>query len=184
MLDPRTFVRSVTRGRARIRHAALAGLSAEEVKQLTDMLLAYEGITSVSINPRVGSLLVTWDETKTNAEALLEAAAFFLPEEEPAAEEPAAGCTCCGEVKKVADGAVRAAKGASNRVLDLLAPVVAPDQQKGGRVRRVTQNRIMLAAFGVSIATLAVRGVAAHLAFGAAFMALLGIHLYQHRRVI
>ena len=52
------------------------------------MIAGFDGITSVKLNPRVGSLLVTWDETKTNAESLLAAAQFFLPDE-PAAEEAA-----------------------------------------------------------------------------------------------
>lgn len=52
------------------------------------MIAGFDGITSVKLNPRVGSLLVTWDETKTNAESLLAATQFFLPDE-PAAEEAA-----------------------------------------------------------------------------------------------
>ena len=85
MLDPRTFVRSVTHGRARIRHASLKGLSADEAKVIADMVEGFDGITSVSINPRVGSLLVTWDESQTNAEALLQAAEEF----------GTAGRSCC-----------------------------------------------------------------------------------------
>ena len=88
MLDPKEFVRSICHGRARIRHASLRGLSPEEVESLTTMIAGFDGITSVKLNPRVGSLLVTWDETKTNAESLLAAAQFFLPDE-PAAEEAA-----------------------------------------------------------------------------------------------
>ena len=88
MLDPKEFVRSICHGRARIRHASLCGLSPEEVESLTTMIAGFDGITSVKLNPRVGSLLVTWDETKTNAESLLAAAQFFLPDE-PAAEEAA-----------------------------------------------------------------------------------------------
>lgn len=166
MLDPKEFVRSICHGRARIRHASLRGLSPEEVESLTTMIAGFDGITSVKLNPRVGSLLVTWDETKTNAESLLAAAQFFLPDE-PAAEE-----------------AGSLVKSGAHRALDLLAPVVAPDVKAGGRTRRVTQNRLMAAGYALSLAGLAFRGAKAHLLFGALFTVLLGVHLYQHRRVL
>ena len=204
MLDPKEFVRSICHGRARIRHASLRGLSPEEVESLTTMIAGFDGITSVKLNPRVGSLLVTWDETKTNAESLLAAAQFFLPDE-PAAEEAAevfegaqdqdaqpeaAKTPCCaaGCVAKQPAKLVREAgslvKSGAHRALDLLAPVVAPDVKAGGRTRRVTQNRLMAAGYALSLAGLAFRGAKAHLLFGALFTVLLGVHLYQHRRVL
>ena len=147
MLDPKEFVRSICHGRARIRHASLRGLSPEEVESLTTMIAGFDGITSVKLNPRVGSLLVTWDETKTNAESLLAAAQFFLPDE-PAAEEAAevfegaqdqdaqpeaAKTPCCAGAclaehpAKLVREAGRLVKSGAHRALDLLAPVVAPD---------------------------------------------------------
>ena len=192
MIDPRTFVRSVTHGRARLRHASLKGLSTDEAKSIADMLEGFDGITSVELNPRVGSLLVTWDESKTNAQSLLDAAAFFLPEEEIV--EDAASDVADGREEKPAANAKKAcalcdascglAKKGADKVLDLLAPVVAPDAAKGGRTRRVTQNRLMLAAYAVSIASLGMKSMAVHLALGTAFTALLAVHLYQHRRVL
>ena len=68
-------VRSLTRGRARIRHERLRGLDNETCTNIESFLLGLEGVTGCALNPRVGSLLVTWDETKTNADALLESAA-------------------------------------------------------------------------------------------------------------
>ena len=204
MLDPKEFVRSICHGRARIRHASLRGLSPEEVESLTTMIAGFDGITSVKLNPRVGSLLVTWDETKTNAESLLAAAQFFLPDE-PAAEEAAevfegaqdqdaqpeaAKTPCCAGACLAEHPAnlVREAgslvKSGAHRALDLLAPVVAPDVKAGGRTRRVTQNRLMAAGYALSLAGLAFRGAKAHLLFGALFTVLLGVHLYQHRRVL
>ena len=196
MLDPKEFVRSICHGRARIRHASLRGLSPEEVESLTTMIAGFDGITSVKLNPRVGSLLVTWDETKTNAESLLAAAQFFLPDE-PAAEEaaevfegaqdqdaqPEAAKTPCCAAKLVREAGSLVKSGA-HRALDLLAPVVAPDVKAGGRTRRVTQNRLMAAGYALSLAGLAFRGAKAHLLFGALFTVLLGVHLYQHRRVL
>lgn len=208
MLDPRTFVRSVTHGRARIRHASLKGLTAEEVNSLADMISGFDGITSVEVNPRVGSLLVTWDEEKTNAEALLAAAAFFLPEDEeaPAAEAqaaavletdgdaapaaaaaaPAKSCSCREAVAKTAGGALALAKKGAVKALDLAAPIVAPDEIKGrgGRTRRVTQNRLMLGTFALSLGALALRGVRAHVILGVAYTLFLAVHLAQHRRVL
>lgn len=204
MLDPKEFVRSICHGRARIRHASLRGLSPEEVESLTTMIAGFDGITSVKLNPRVGSLLVTWDETKTNAESLLAAAQFFLPDE-PAAEEaaevfegaqdqdtqPEAAKTPCGagaclaeHPAKLVREAGSLVKSGAHRALDLLAPVVAPDVKAGGRTRRVTQNRLMAAGYALSLAGLAFRGAKAHLLFGALFTVLLGVHLYQHRRVL
>jgi hypothetical protein len=204
MLDPKEFVRSICHGRARIRHASLRGLSPEEVESLTTMIAGFDGITSVKLNPRVGSLLVTWDETKTNAESLLAAAQFFLPDE-PAAEEAAevfegaqdqdaqpeaAKTPCCASAclaehpAKLVREAGSLVKSGAHRALDLLAPVVAPDVKAGGRTRRVTQNRLMAAGYALSLAGLAFRGAKAHLLFGALFTVLLGVHLYQHRRVL
>ena len=204
MLDPKEFVRSICHGRARIRHASLRGLSPEEVESLTTMIAGFDGITSVKLNPRVGSLLVTWDETKTNAESLLAAAQFFLPDE-PAAEEAAevfegaqdqdaqpeaAKTPCCDGAclaehpAKLVREAGSLVKSGAHRALDLLAPVVAPDVKAGGRTRRVTQNRLMAAGYALSLAGLAFRGAKAHLLFGALFTVLLGVHLYQHRRVL
>lgn len=205
MLDPRTFVRSVTHGRARIRHASLKGLTADEMKALADMISGFDGITSVEVNPRVGSLLVTWDEEKTNAEALLAAAAFFLPEDEaapaaeaeaeallasedaaPAAAPAAPAKTCAGGVAKTAAGAIDLARAGARTALDFVAPIVAPDEVKGrgGRTRRVTQNRLMLGAFALSLGALAFRGVRAHVVLGVAYTLFLAVHLVQHRRVL
>ena len=170
MLDPRTFVRSITRGRARIRHAALRGSSPSDVEGLSSMIRSMEGVTSVEINPRVGSALVTWDESKTNAEALLAAAAFFLPgDEADEAAEP---------------GALSIAKDAAESALRRVAPFVAPKGVSRGRMLRVTQNRLMLSACAISVATLFVKSPAAHAALGLLFTGFLAVHLYQHRTVL
>lgn len=196
MLDPRTFVRSVTHGRARIRHASLKGLSADEAKVIADMVEGFDGITSVTINPRVGSLLVTWDESQTNAEALLQAAAFFLPEDASDAQTEVAASPAEGEAqapqkkclketaKKTAGSALAAAEDAAGRALLAVSPLIAPDQQKGGRTKRVTQNRLMLAAYGASLASLFVKSTPLHVGLGVLYTLFLGVHLYQHRRVL
>ena len=82
MADIRDCVRSLLPGRARLRHPMLHGLEAESCRDVAGMLETIPGVTGVSINPRVGSLLITWNEAETTAETLLEtvegyAAIFF-----------------------------------------------------------------------------------------------------------
>ena len=208
-------VRSLTRGRARIRHERLRSIDNETRANVESFLLGLEGVTSVCLNPRVGSLLITWDETKTNADALLESAGFFLAflgDDPVTAEESLPGDKVCDEsengakpssvlaeakaaicdraapaVQNLAPAAKRvenAIAATGGAALDLLAPLVAPDQQKGGRKRRVTQNRLMLIAYLASIGILAVGAKRLHWVLGTGFTALLGVHLYQHRRVL
>ena len=65
----------------------------------------------------------------------------------------------------------------------MLAPWIAPDQKNAARRRRVTQNRLMLAAGVGSVALLALRG-SAHASMGWVFAAMALVHLYQHRTVL
>ena len=209
MTDIKTCVRSLTRGRARLRHERLSGLDAQTIATAESFLMGLEGVTSAAINPRVGSLLLTWDESVTNAETLLESAQFFmafLGDDEDAPHDACGSEPCCGDCDSAesasqtashadscrccesARGAIRAVEGAIHRAggaaLDLFAPVLAPDQHKGGRKRRVTQNRLMLLAYLASIGILGFGAKRLHWVIGTGFTALLGVHLYQHRRVL
>lgn len=206
-------VRSLTPGRARLRHEALRGLAADEVESLVETVRSMDGITGVTINPRVGSLLVTWDTERVDAQTLLEAAEWFLASREAfASTEPAeassaapsapadgasteascdaaceSSCGCVSALKagaEMLDRVEHMIEPAGGRILDGLSPFLAPDVKKGGRARRVTQNRLMLAGFAGSLAALAVRGTAAHVVLGGIFTALLTVHLWQHRRVL
>lgn len=190
-------VRSLTPGRARLRHEALRGLAIDEVESLVETVRNMDGITGVTINPRVGSLLVTWDTEKTDARTLLEAAEWFLASREALASTEAAEASCdaacetsCGCFSALKAGAEmldrveHLIEPAGGRILDGLSPFLAPDVKKGGRARRVAQNRLMLAGFAGSLAALAVRGTAAHVVLGSVFTALLAVHLWQHRRVL
>ena len=96
MADIRDCVRSLLPGRARLRHPMLHGLEVESCREVAGMLETIPGVTGVSINPRVGSLLITWNEAETTAETLLEtvegyAAIFFAAgaEDEGGAAAPA-----------------------------------------------------------------------------------------------
>lgn len=187
-------VRSLTPGRARLRHEALRGLAADEAESLVETVRSMDGITDVTINPRVGSLLVTWDTEKTDARTLLEAAEWFLASREALASTEAScdaayesSCGCVSALKagaEMLDRVEHMIEPAGGRILDGLSPFLAPDVKKGGFARRVTQNRLMLAGFAGSLAALAVRGAAAHVVLGSVFTALLAVHLWQHRRVL
>ena len=116
MADIRDCVRSLLPGRARLRHPMLHGLEAESCREVAGMLETIPGVTGVSINPRVGSLLITWNEAETTAETLLEtvegyAAIFFAAgaEDEAGAAAPAdekeTSCTACRAVERAAEAA-------------------------------------------------------------------------------
>lgn len=198
MADIRDCVRSLLPGRARLRHPMLFGLDAESCREICGMLETVAGVTGASINPRTGSLLITWNEAETSAETLLETiegfAAFFFADhgEEVQAEEhrPAdeacpgesalrrAGCAAECALDKVESAGVTTF-GAAARVL---MPASAKRNPK--RAARILQNRTMLGALALSIGALGVKQTGLHLWAGAAFLALLALHLGQRRRVL
>ena len=81
-------IRSYFPGRLRARHASLK--NAETVKQVKTFLAGLEGVRSVEINPRVGSLLLLWDPAKLDIEQLKALASAALPEEKPVPAKSAA----------------------------------------------------------------------------------------------
>ena len=164
------------------------------------MLETIPGGTGGSINPRVGSLLITWNEAETTAETLLETvegyAAFFFAagaEDEAGAAAPAdekeTSCTACRAVERAAEavGSVlgrieSAGVGTFGAAARTLMPETSRRNPK--RAARILQNRTMLGALALSIGALGVRQTGLHLWAGVAFMALLALHLQQHRRVL
>lgn len=81
-------VRSFVPGRLRLRHSALAELSDDLADGLVAWLKTKPGMTEVTLNPRVGSLLLLWDESQADwtFEDLAEEAAglfaLFAPADE------------------------------------------------------------------------------------------------------
>lgn len=189
MADIRDCVRSLLPGRARLRHPMLHGLEAESCMEVAGMLETIPGVTGVSINPRVGSLLITWNEAETTAETLLETvegyAAFFFAagaEDEAGAAAPAdekeTSCTACRAVERAAEavGSVlgrieSAGVGTFGAAARTLMPETSRRNPK--RAARILQNRTMLGALALSIGALGVRQTGLHLWAGVAFMALL-----------
>ncbi len=183
-------IRSYFPGRLRLRHEALKGLDKETEELITSTVKAADGITDCVINPVTGSLLLTWNPKALTEETLLSYFSFweaFLPEgvvkSQAKKKSPCAFCDALSKVKTLTDTALENAEKLSVKGLDLLAPIVAPDQMKSARKRRVTQNRLML----ISLAT-CVGGAwvskSTHTALGLVFGSLLAVHFYQHRRVI
>ena len=184
MADIRDCVRSLLPGRARLRHPMLHGLEAESCREVAGMLESIPGVTGVSINPRVGSLLITWNEAETTAETLLETvegyAAFFFA----AGAEDEAGAAAPADEKETSCTACRAVERAAEAAGSVLGRVESAGVGAFGAAARILQNRTMLGALALSVGALGVRQTGLHLWAGVAFMALLALHLQQHRRVL
>ena len=199
MEELKKYVRSYVPGRLRLRHPGLKNLDAETMSFITSTVTSAAGITGCAINPEVGSLLLTWDRKALTEEDLMGYLSFwaaFIPEDAVNAEPVGLADKALEETsvtKRLADGRAAGCKAAAelaakarlytNAGLDVLSPYVAPDQKGAARRRRVTQNRLMLAAGAGSIALLVMRS-SAHASLGWLFAAMAAVHLYQHRTVI
>lgn len=196
MADIRDCVRSLLPGRARLRHPMLHGLEAESCREVAGMLETIPGVTGVSINPRVGSLLITWNEAETLLETVEGYAAIFFAagaEDEAGAAAPAdekeTSCTACRAVERAAEAAgsvLGRIESAGVGTFGAAARTLMPETSRRNpkRAARILQNRTMLGALALSIGALGVRQMGLHLWAGVAFMALLALHLQQHRRVL
>ncbi len=183
-------IRSYYPGRLRLRHEALKGLDKETQELICSTVKAADGITDCVINPVTGSLLLTWNPKVLTEEALLNYFSFweaFLPEGVVSLEEKKKVAVPFGKAhifaKSFAETTIKDAEELTVKGLDLLAPLVAPDQGKSARKRRVTQNRLMLLSLMTCVGGAWV-SKSAHTALGLVFASLLAVHLYQHRRVI
>lgn len=215
-------VRSFCPGRLRLRLEILRGLDSEAIGTFCGMLKQREGVCDVVINPRIGSLLLTWDPNEISMEPgqlaqeaadLLEVARSFgffaktecsdrirneegtwrcdgSSSEETHELKTQGACGCVnrhkGDLQHLTPSAAALVKNAAESadgVLAFLSGFVAPDVKKGARAKRVTQNRLMLLLLAASLGALA-SGKSAHTVLGAGFLGILGVHLWQHRRVL
>ena len=72
MLDElKQYIRSYVPGRLRLRHPGLKGIDADTEKLIVETVTSASGITGCTINPEVGSLLLTWDRHALTEEDLL-----------------------------------------------------------------------------------------------------------------
>ncbi len=190
------YVRSYVPGRLRLRHEALIGLDSETIQAITSTITSAEGIVACSINREVGSLLLLWDTKKITEETLAGYFAFWmalLPEGVGEAHSQKENQNVVDAKHTLAKGlyegnlllesAVKRGTSVSAFGLDKLSAVLAPDQKKSARRRRVTQNRLMLLTCAASIGAIAL-GSKTHTVLGLGFLSLLAVHLKQHRTVL
>lgn len=182
------YVRSFANGRLRIRHPTLVGLSADEYKTIETMVLAVEGITSVQLNPSLGSALLLWDPLRLDAETLKDHLQNWLVmvdgENEVAdeANDPAPKPERCS-LAECANEVLGPAKKLGRTALDGAAKMLVPEVKNTKRARRMAQNRIMLGLGSASVASL-VFNKTGHGYLGWGFAAFVLLHLWQHRRVL
>lgn len=181
MIELKKYVRSYVPGRLRLRHPELKRIDKETQELIIETVKSAAGMIDCVINPKVGSLLLTWDPKALTEKDFLQYLSFwsaFIPSfEEETKSDSFVGKTA------LKSKAIQVAKDATHAGLDFLVPFLAPDQKKSARSRRVTQNRLMLAAGTASVVMLAL-GRSKHAFFGWTFAALALVHLYQHRTVI
>ena len=143
------YVRSFANGRLRIRHPALVGLSADEYKTIETMVLTVEGITSVQLNPSLGSALLLWDPLRLDAETLKGHLQNWLVMVDGAnevadeASDPAQKPERCS-LEECANEVLAPAKKLGQTALDRAAKMLVPEVKNTKRARRMAQNRIML----------------------------------------
>lgn len=124
-------VRSFVPGRLRLRHPALTALSDDLAEGLVAWLKTKPGMTEVTLNPRVGSLLLCWDESEADwtFEELAEEAAglyaMFAPAAEAACEDAACGCGTCGAEDGASSGEPSAKLGEKEDVAKVQVPSCA-----------------------------------------------------------
>lgn len=170
MIDPTPFIRSYVPGRLRLRHPGLIGLEGETLEALTSTVKSAPGITGCTVNPKVGSLLLTWDAEKLTKDDLLGYLQFwaaFLPED-------AQGGTSHSE-KQAPCGAL--IETILTRMQDILAC-----KGSAAKCRRQMENRLT-ALFGVATMASLLKGASLHAQIGTVFAAMLVWHLWKRRRV-
>ena len=183
-------IRSSVPGRLRIRLPILKGIDSDSTELLSVWLKSRVPSADVTINPRVGSALLTWNPAKDSLdiESLLSEAADYLQAAQALGlihtKEGASKSFEMPSAKEWGKALSTQAEHVGYRVLDALSPWVAADVKQKARKRRVTQNRLMLASLVTSIGVLATSQSKSHVLFGIGFIALLSIHLLQHRKVL
>ena len=186
MSDFQACVRSMVPGRVRFRHPILKTLSEEDLKMAHDWITSIEGVFAFEVNPRVGSALILWDSEKLSEEEFLDqlenlitTAVGMMGEGKDLTVETTPLTTVCHVASKAQQ---TAAKGLGN-----LAVFIAggPNEEHSvQRVERMALNRTMLVALILSMGGIVTRNYAWHVAGGVTFLAFLGLHLINNRRLL
>lgn len=170
MIDPTPFIRSYVPGRLRLRHSSLIGLECDARGALTSAVKSVPGITACVVNPKVGSLLLTWDAAKLTKDDLLGYLQFwaaFLPEEAQGGTSHSEKQAPCGALTETI----------LTRMQDILAC-----KGSAAKCRRQMENRLT-ALFGVATMASLLKGASLHAQIGTVFAAMLVWHLWKRRRV-
>ena len=176
-------IRSSLPGRLRLRMPLLKGLDDQTADLLTTWLKSRTPGINVIFNPRVGSALITWDPERDSLdiESLMNEATVYMQMTQASGFAAAKNNAF---IKKRFKNLMTLSEQVSNSLLDTLSPFIAPDLKQKARKRRVTQNRLMLGSLAASIGVLIGSQSKSHIIFGIGFLALLSIHLLQHRKVL
>lgn len=170
MIDPTPFIRSYVPGRLRLRHPGLIGLEGETLEALTSTVKSAPGITACVVNPKVGSLLLTWDAEKLTKDDLLGYLQFwaaFLPEDAQGGTSHSEKQAPCGALTETI----------LTRMQDILVC-----KGSAAKCRRQLENRLT-ALFGVATMASLLKGASLHAQVGTVFAAMLAWHLWKRRRV-
>ena len=183
-------IRSSLPGRLRLRMPLLKGLDDQTADLLTTWLKSRTPGINVIFNPRVGSALITWDPERDSLdiESLMNEATVYMQMTQASGFAAAKNNENVpinnAFIKKRFKNLMTLSEQVSSSLLDTLSPFIAPDLKQKARKRRVTQNRLMLGSLAASIGVLIGSQSRSHIIFGIGFLALLSIHLLQHRKVL
>lgn len=149
------LVTSCIDGRIRIRDPQLTHKGVAEA--VCEVLSALPGISRVTVNERVGSLLVRYSAAVTKLQSILEGVAGLLG----AGEETTPYDESGGQ-----------------------APLVSGIKSLGLAVRKATVNMGMLASLLTSMIGIMLGLKKLHYAAGILFLAIFGIHIFERRRAM
>ena len=186
------IIRSELPGRIRLRLPMLRGCSSRDIDWITQWIKSHNEKVSVTVNPLVGSILLTWDTKSTafDVHPLLEEAQEWFEAAQSfgflhhAADKTSSERALQFPGKEQYQKLLQSAQTTGNRILDTLSPWLAADVKQKSRKRRVTQNRLMLASLAASLMVLVTSESKSHVVLGSAFLALLSVHLMQHKKVL
>lgn len=162
------MITSIIDGRLRLRHPSLRAAGGQTVQR---EIAALGGVSEARLNPRVGSLLVSWDPHRIDREAVLATLRRLLPAgaAEPPPEAP--GWLEGRSLRAVLTAALP--DGPSLRGLRAALPA--------GLTRDGAVQTALLASVGVTALTGAFGWKAVHTAAGVALVALSGWHVLDTR---
>ncbi len=175
------YISSFYEGRCRIRHSALK--NEETLANVEGFLCNVDGVTAVTTNPRVGSLLLEYDTEILPTDSLMQMAQplveSFFGSPEQADDKTST---------KINDTAAKYIDNAQEMGANLLKQgqclTQSVDKVLKKNVTRKTINYAMLASLGLSVGLSFTGSKNAHVITGGVFLAGLGMHLMRNRKAL